>query len=81
MVLVRTTSVIDPVLTSTHDLYFEQKYKDYHNFSYENYHFYSLEKSQYIASTCYCIDGMMVYLHQHNFLEMLLSKDSISHTK
>ena len=34
----------EAVLTNTHNLYFEQKYEKYHNFSYKNCNFYSREK-------------------------------------
>ena len=43
-VLVRTASV----LTSTHNLCFEQKYENYQNFSSENFHFLVVKISVYL---------------------------------
>ena len=40
-------------LTCTHNLYFEQKYEKYYNFSSENYYFYTREKSLNIAWACF----------------------------
>ena len=49
----RLNRLSEAVLTCTHNLCFEQKNENYHNFSSENYHFYGCEKSQYIARACF----------------------------
>ena len=45
----RLRVLVEEVLTCTHNLGFEQKKENYHNFSFENYRFYSREIMQYIA--------------------------------
>ena len=48
LVLVVRSQFIEAVLTSTHNLCFEQKYEKYQNFSSENFHFLVVKFSVYL---------------------------------
>ena len=58
-------TLIEAVLTGTHDLCFVQKLETYQKLASENYPFYSREKSQYIAKVCYRNAKTMAYQPVH----------------
>ena len=49
----RKHRLTEAVLTSTHNICFEQKYENSQNIATENCHFCSREKSLYIARACF----------------------------
>ena len=68
-VLVRTAS--PAVLTSTHNLCFEQKYEKYQNFSSENFHFLVIKFSVYLNR------HVLVMKKNNNKMACLPSEDSV----
>ena len=59
----RLNCLTDAVLTSTHNLYFEQKYEKYQSFLSENVQFLEVKFSIYLNRHAFVMDSLHIRIH------------------